>query len=113
MGKTPAMSTATLLPNGQLVIPNQLREALHLRPGDKVTLTLEGQKLVVQRDDTSQAALVEENNRKVLVAPPGAPPMTTETVKALHPDIVNITGLVPPNLDAEVEHRRHLLDKHR
>ena len=32
--------------------------------------------------------------------------------KPLHPDIVNITGLVPQNLDAEAEHRRHLLDKH-
>ena len=31
----------------------------------------------------------------------------------LHPDIVNITGLVPPQIDAETEHRRHLLDKHR
>ena len=33
--------------------------------------------------------------------------------KPLHPDIVNITGLVPQNLDAEAEHRLHLLDKHR
>ena len=33
--------------------------------------------------------------------------------KPLHPDIVNITGLVPPNLDAKAEHRQHLLDKHR
>jgi hypothetical protein len=31
----------------------------------------------------------------------------------LHPDIVNLTGLVPQNLDAGSEHRRHLLDKHR
>ena len=38
--------------------------------GDKVTLTLEGEKLVVQRDETSRATLVEENGRKVLVAPP-------------------------------------------
>ena len=33
--------------------------------------------------------------------------------KPLHPDIVNITGLVPPHLDAEAEHRQHLLDKPR
>ena len=58
------------------------------------------------------ATLVEENGRKVLVTPPGAPPMTPEAIKALHPDIVNITGLVPQNLDAETEHRRHQLDKH-
>ena len=113
MGKTATMSTATLSSNGQLVIPDHFREALHLRPGDKVTLTLEGAKLVVQRDEPDRATLVAENGRKVLMAPPGAPPMTTEAVKALHPDIVNITGLVPQNLDAEAEHRRHLLDKHR
>ena len=113
MGKSVGMSTATLSPNGQLMIPDHLRDALHLRPGDKVTLTLEGGKLVVQRDAPGQATLIEESGRKVLVAPPGAPPMTTDAVKALHPDIVNITGLVPQNLDAEAEHRRHLLAKHR
>ena len=76
------MSTATLSSNGQLMIPDHLRNALHLRPGDKVTLTLEGEKIVVQRDETSRATLVEENGRKVLVAPPDDPPMTAEAVKA-------------------------------
>ena len=33
--------------------------------------------------------------------------------KPLHPDIVHITGLVPPQVDAEMEFRQHLLDKHR
>ena len=33
--------------------------------------------------------------------------------KPLHQDIVNITGLVPRQVDAETEHRQHLLDKHR
>lgn len=82
MGKTTAMSTATLSPTGQLIIPDHFRQALHLRPGDKVTMTLEGERLVVQRDETSHATLVVENGRKVLLAPPGAPPMTTEAVKA-------------------------------
>ena len=77
------MSTATLSPNGQLIIPDHFCQALHLYPGDKVTLTLEGEKLVVQRDETSRATLVEENGRKVLVAPPDAPPMTAEAVKAI------------------------------
>ena len=54
--------------------------------GDKVTLTLEGEKIVVQHDETSRATLVEENGSKVLVAPPGAPPMTAESVKALKSD---------------------------
>lgn len=80
------MSTVTLSPSGQLIIPDHFRQALHLHPGDKVTLTLEGEKLVVQRDETSRATLVEENGRKVLIAPPDAPPMTTEAVKAVLSD---------------------------
>ena len=80
------MSTATILSNGQLIIPDQFRKALHLEPGDKVSLTLEGEKLVLQRDEPSRATLVEENGRRVLVAPSDAPPMTTETVKALLAD---------------------------
>ena len=49
-------------------------------------LSLEGEKLVLQRDGQKRAKLVEKNGRRVLIAPPGAPPMTTETVKALLTD---------------------------
>lgn len=80
------MSTATLSTKGQLVIPNRFRQALHLRPGDKVSFSLEGEKLVLQRDTPKRATLIEKNGRKVLVAPPGAPPMTPEVVKALLAD---------------------------
>ena len=80
------MSTATISTNGQLTIPAQFWNALHLQPGDTVSLTLDGEKLVVQRDESAPARLVEENGRKVLVAPPGALPMTPETVKALLSD---------------------------
>jgi len=68
---------------GQLVIPSRLRKALHLQPGDKVSLAVEGEKLVLQRDQPRRAKLVEKDGRKVLVAPPGAPPMTPEVVKSL------------------------------
>lgn len=71
---------------GQLVIPNRFRKALHLQPGDKILLSLEGEKLVLQRDEPRRAKLVDKNGRKVLVAPAGAPPMTTEAVKALLAD---------------------------
>lgn len=30
----------------------------------------------------------------------------------LHPDIVNLTGLVPADIAAKAEHHQHLLDKH-
>ena len=80
------MSTATLSTKGQLVIPNRFRKALHLQPGDKVSFAVEGEKLVLQRDQPKRAKLVEKHGRKVLVAPPGAPPMTPEVVKALLAD---------------------------
>ena len=33
--------------------------------------------------------------------------------KALHPDILSITGLVPADIDVKAEYRQHLLDKHK
>ena len=77
------MSTATLSTKGQLVIPNRFRKALHLQPGDKLSFALEGERLVLQRNQPGRAKLVEKNGRKVLVAPAGAPPMTPDAVKAL------------------------------
>ncbi len=80
------MSTATLSTKGQLVIPSRFRKALNLQPGDKVIFAVEGEKLVLQRDQPRRATLVEKNGRKVLVAPPGAPPMTPDVVKSLLAD---------------------------
>ena len=77
------MSTATLSTKGQLVIPNRLRQALHLRPGDKVSFTIEGHRLVVQQEVVAKARLVKEHGHPVLVAPAGAPTMTPDTVKAI------------------------------
>lgn len=78
------MSTATLSTNGQLIIPNRFRKALHLEPGDKVSFAVEGEKLVLQRDHPRRARLEQGKfGRSVLVASPGAPPMTTERVKAI------------------------------
>lgn len=80
------MDLATLSTKGQLVIPTRYRKALHLQPGDKVAFRLEGERLVLQREEPAGARLVKKNGRTVLVAPPGAPPMTTETIKALLAD---------------------------
>ena len=85
-GKIIIMSTATISTKGQLVIPNRIRKALHLQPGDKVSLSLEGEKLILQRYEPGCAKLVERNGRRVLVAAPEAPPMTTEAVKAFLAD---------------------------
>jgi AbrB family looped-hinge helix DNA binding protein len=80
------MSTSTLSTKGQLVIPNRFRKALQMQPGDRVSIALEGHKLVLQREETGRAKLVEKHGRKVLVAPPGAPLMNTDTVKAMLAD---------------------------
>jgi len=80
------MSSATLSTKGQLVIPHNLRKALRLEPGDKVLLTLEAGRLILERDEPARARLVEKRGRKVLVAPPGAPPMDSATVRALLAD---------------------------
>ena len=80
------MDTATISTKGQLVIPTRFRKALHLQAGDKVSLTLEGDRLLLEREQPRRARLVEKNGRKVLVAPPGAPPMTPEVVKSLLAD---------------------------
>ena len=78
------MSTTTLSTKGQLVIPSRFRQVMHLQPGDKVLLSLEGEKLILQRDVPRRAKLVRGRfGRPVLVAPPGAPPMTVERTKAI------------------------------
>ena len=80
------MDSATISTKGQLVIPSRFRKALRLQTGDKVVFSIEGEKLVLERDAPKRARLVEKRGRKVLVAPPGAPTMTPETVKALLAD---------------------------
>lgn len=78
------MKTATLSTKGQLVIPNHLRKALHLQPGDRVAFALDGEKLVIQRDEPARAKLVKGKfGRPVLVAPKGAPAMTAAHIKTL------------------------------
>ena len=82
--KTHAMSTATLSTKGQLVIPARFRKALNLQPGDRVSFALEADKLVLQRNPPGRARLARGRfGRPVLVAPPGAPPMTPERVRAI------------------------------
>lgn len=78
------ISTATISTKGQLVIPQRIRQALQLRAGERLTLTIEGDDLVLRREQPSRARLVRGDfGRKVLVAPPGAPPMTPGRVKDL------------------------------
>ena len=78
------MSRATISTKGQLVIPHRFRKALHLEAGDKVLLALDGERLILRRDQPNRARLTRGKfGRPVLVAPPGAPAMTSDRVKAL------------------------------
>lgn len=80
-------TTATISAKGQLVIPLRLRKALHFQAGEKFTLTIDGDKLVLQRKTPQRARLGRGKfGRVVLVAPPGAPPMTPERIKDLLSD---------------------------
>ena len=78
------MSSSTLSTEGQLVIPTQYRRALNLRPGDKVEVTLEGRRLILERKSLLAAKLTRGRfGRAVLVAEQQAPAITTETVNLL------------------------------
>jgi AbrB family looped-hinge helix DNA binding protein len=82
------MSSSTLSTKGQLVIPTQYRRALNLRPGDKVEVTLEGRRLILERRSPRAAKLTRGRfGRPVLVSAPNAPNITTETVNALLDDL--------------------------
>jgi AbrB family looped-hinge helix DNA binding protein len=63
------MSSSTLSSKGQLVIPIRIRKALNLRPRDKVELTLEGHRVVLERQSPHAARLTRGKfGRPVLVA---------------------------------------------
>jgi AbrB family looped-hinge helix DNA binding protein len=75
------MSSSTLSTKGQLVIPTRFRRALNLQPGDKVEVTLEGRRLILERRSPRGARLTRGRfGRPVLVCAPAAPPAgTTKT----------------------------------
>jgi len=82
------MHMTTLSTKGQLVIPTRYRKALSLQPGDKVQFTLDGQRLVLERKSRRRARLARGGfGRPVLVAPAGAPRMTTGSVNAILADL--------------------------
>ncbi len=60
---------------------------MHLQPGDKVALNLEGEKLILQRQQTPTARLVMgKHHRRTLVAMPGTLEMTPELIRSLRDD---------------------------
>lgn len=80
------MVTARLSSKGQLVIPKEIRAALHLRTGDRVRISLEHGRLILDPEREDRARLVRERGRRVLVASAEAPIMTTHEVQKLLSD---------------------------
>jgi AbrB family looped-hinge helix DNA binding protein len=67
------MNSAKISTKGQSVIPNRFRKALPIQAGDKVSFALEGEKLVLRREQPKRARLVRGKfGWPVLVAPSGA-----------------------------------------
>lgn len=64
---------------GRILIPQELREALGLRPGETVDAELEGGKLVI-RPAVPQARLMEFEGRLVFA---GGPPITGDPVREM------------------------------
>ena len=56
--KIGGMRTVVLSSKGQVVIPKALRDGLHLSPGDRVRVTAEGSRLVLEREPVANARLV-------------------------------------------------------
>ncbi len=81
------MSALTLSSDGSLTIPASLTQALGLGTGDavKVQVSPAQRQIVVEPDKPAASRLVfdEKLGRHVLVAPPGAPEMTPELIKAI------------------------------
>ncbi len=53
------MSMMRLSTKGRLVIPSKFRKALGLQPGDQVELTVEGERLIVERTEQKRAKLIQ------------------------------------------------------
>jgi AbrB family looped-hinge helix DNA binding protein len=80
------MAMTRLSSKGQVVIPTAVRRALRLEAGDRLRITVEGRRLVIEPEEAESARLVKERGRRVLVAPASALAMTTAAVKAVLSD---------------------------
>ena len=61
------MPTSTLTSRGRITIPKSIRDALCLRPGDRVEFALEGNQVVLRRpgaDGTELDGMLDRSNRE-------------------------------------------------
>jgi AbrB family looped-hinge helix DNA binding protein len=52
------MAEATLSTKNQIVIPREAREALHLKPGDKVAVVVRGNRVIILQKPASPHAAI-------------------------------------------------------
>jgi AbrB family looped-hinge helix DNA binding protein len=60
-----AMAEATLSSKNQIVIPREAREALQVRPGDKLLVVVQGQEVIVLRKPESFSAAIRGMGRRL------------------------------------------------
>lgn len=61
------MPTTTLTSRGQTTIPKSIREALQLRPGDRIEFTLKGDQVILRRagaDLTELDGMIDRSDRE-------------------------------------------------
>ena len=82
------MPVATLTSKGQLVIPKEIREYLHLQPGDRLDFLIGDDGDVIIRP-----AVTDVRELKGLLHKPGRPPVS---VRAMHDVIRQRAGRCEP-----------------
>jgi AbrB family looped-hinge helix DNA binding protein len=81
------VNETTLSSKGQLVIPLEIRRRLGLKAGDQFDCSVVEGNIVLQPHLLEHATLeMDEDGLPVLNAPPGAPEMSSERVKAILSD---------------------------
>ena len=63
--KCKAMTEATLSAKNQIVIPREAREALQVKPGDKLVVVVRGEKVIVLQKPKSHRAAIRSLARGV------------------------------------------------
>lgn len=50
------MESVTLSTKGQLVLPKPVRDALRLKPGHRLSIAVEGRRIVIEREEDASSA---------------------------------------------------------
>lgn len=71
-------NTAQIDRAGRLVVPKAFRDALHLRPGDRLRVRTEGESLVLEPEPVYAKTIEGEDGWPLLVSRGNHPPLTLD-----------------------------------